>query len=258
MKKVREKYKRVQNGIIVPTLTQERIDQLNSIGFTWVVRSSKFNSTFEQHFADLKAFKNENGHTRVPHVYDKNPKLGRWCHHIKLSYKKIQQGQKPMIHMKQEHIDKLNAIDFQWRIRNLVATNNDEDSHYDFDKFIRKLIEFKDVHGHTNVTRGDENDDLAYWVSSIRSSFRLLREGKRPIIRLNKVQIETVSNLNFDWTDNFYKHVKIDRNVSKIVSWNDRYEQLCRYKAIYGNCHVPSIYDDDKTFGNCKFIYLNM
>lgn len=251
VKKVREKYKKVQRGISVPTLSQARIDQLNDIHFVWIVRSSDFNKNFDHHLADLIQFKRENGHTRVPHIYKKNPKLGRWCHHIKLSYKKLANGEKPMIKLEQEHINKLNEIGFQWKIRILVATNR-EDNQDNFDEWLCKLEAFKSTHGHCNVSHFHD-DELACWVSSLKSSYRQIREGKRPIMRLNRKQINQLDGIDFDWTDTPTKTLLVSNN-NNTLSWNERYKQLCEYKQRYGNCRVPSKYDDDKAFGNCEFL----
>ena len=196
-------------------------------------------------------FQREYGHTRVPHVYPKNPKLGRWCHHIKLSFKKLEQGEKPMIKVKQEHIEKLNAINFQWKIRFLVATNKD-DNEDDFDTQLVKLKAFKDTNGHCDVKRhcNTDNDNLAYWVASLRSSYRQLRQGERPIMKLNEKQISLLNDLGFDWSDTFESQSVKTKSIT--VPWSERYKQLCEYKARYGNCRVPSKYADDKALGNCK------
>lgn len=252
VKKLREKYKKVQKGLRVPTLSKGRIKELEEIGFIWVVRDSDHSVTFEQHLSELIKFKKDNGHTRVPHVFEENPKFGRWVHHIKLSYNKIQKGEKPMIKIDQEQIDKLNAIGFQWRIRVLVSTNtgNRDDKEIQFDEWMKQLKAYHGIHGHCNVVRGKQNDELACWVSTLKSSYRQMQEGKKPIIKLHKKQIQELNNLQFDWTeDNYCNFVT---NKSKNLPWDDRYQQLCEYRKQYGNCRVPHQYDDDKHFAACE------
>ena len=205
--------------------------------------------TFESHLADLLEFKRQNGHTRVPHVYDENPKLGRWCHHIKLTYNKLKKGEKPMIKLNQEQLDKLDEIGFQWKTRYVVASRKDKNK-YDFDQGFMKLKAFQTMYGHCGVPDNFSNQNLVHWINTIKSSYRQISEGKRPIMRLTGHQISLLNEMKFDWVEkagfpNFYKSP-----LSCI--WSAHYEHLCAYKARYGNCRVPSRYDDDKTFGNCK------
>lgn len=74
-------------------LTKEQIRQLDEIGFVWHPRASKEWRTLESiriqadkddiwqnHYAELVAYKAENGHTYVPKVYPKNRALGTWAY----------------------------------------------------------------------------------------------------------------------------------------------------------------------------------
>ncbi len=247
---MREKYKKVQKGQIVPSLSPERIAELNAIGFIWIVRSSDFNVNFDRHFANLLEFKRQHGHTRVPHVYDQNLKLGRWCHHMKLSYHKLMKGEKPMIKVNQEHLDKLNKIGFQWQTRFVVASNKDGNK-YDFDQGFMKLKAFQSSHGHCDVPTDYSNRSLVYWINILRSSYRQMSEGKRPIMRISNLQIRLLNEMKLDWTETGGLLTMYHNHGS--LPWSIRYKQLCEYKARYGNSRVPSRYDDDRAFGNCKF-----
>lgn len=249
VKKVREKYKKVQKGHQVPSLSSDRISQLNNIGFVWVVRDSDFNLNFEQHLTDLLEFKRKHGHTRVPHEYDDNPKLGRWCHHIKLSYKQFMKGEKPVIKINQAHIDKLHEIGFQWKIRHVLASSEDG-YNFDFDQGFMKLKAFQTLHGHCDVPLDFPNQNLLFWVNTVISSYRQMKEDKRPIVRLSNLQIKLLDDIDFDWSED--KENFNDQTTTNLMSWSERYKQLCQYKARFGNCRVPNRYDDDKQFGNCE------
>ena len=52
-------------------LTQDQIERLEQIGFTWKVQE-----TFEQRCRDLEAFKSEFGHRNVPWKFSADPSLG--------------------------------------------------------------------------------------------------------------------------------------------------------------------------------------
>ncbi len=240
----------MQKGINVPSLSQGRIKELEEIGFIWVVRDSNHSYTFEQNLAELIRFKKDNGHTRVPHEFEENPKLGRWVHHIRLSHNQIQRGEKPMIKIDQKQIDKLNAIDFQWRIRVLVSskTGNHDNKEIKFDEWMEQLKAYHGINGHCNVVRGKRNDELACWVSKLKSSYRQIQEGKKPFIKLNKTRIQELNNLQFDWTED--NDCNFVTNKRKNLPWDDRYKQLCEYKNVYGNCRVPYQYDDARHFAH--------
>lgn len=60
-------------------LTQERIDLLNAIGFTWTIRSrDSMGESWNQRLLELRQFKQQYGHCLVPSRYEANPELGIW------------------------------------------------------------------------------------------------------------------------------------------------------------------------------------
>ena len=59
-------------------LTDERMAQLEGIGFEWSVQAPK--ASWDTRFEQLVKFKQENGHCRVVRSYIKNPALGEWVH----------------------------------------------------------------------------------------------------------------------------------------------------------------------------------
>jgi phage-related protein len=89
----------------------ERIQKLNDIGFDWSVTAVDWDERFEQ----LKAFQKEHGHCRVPGRYDQNSATHQpavWVSKQREQYKFLQQGKKSQ--MKEERIQRLNAIGFEW------------------------------------------------------------------------------------------------------------------------------------------------
>ena len=106
----RVEYENIKDGKS-PSMTQERIDQLNSIGFDW----SKPQIGWEAQFRLLTEFQKENGHCRVPqnHCID-NVRLGRWVSKQRSEYKKFKDGKASS--MTQERINQLNAIGFKWKV----------------------------------------------------------------------------------------------------------------------------------------------
>ena len=110
----RSDYRRLQQGKNIKTgnqritLTQERIEMLNAIGFVWDPLGKKWND----HFHELKDFYEKNGHWVIPK--GENPELAHWVTHLRYEYR---QGKKT-ITLTQERIEMLNAIRFPWEPRN--------------------------------------------------------------------------------------------------------------------------------------------
>lgn len=60
-------------------LTQERVNLLNALGFTWTIRSrDSLGESWNQKLDELKAYKQEHGNCLVPSRYPPNPELGIW------------------------------------------------------------------------------------------------------------------------------------------------------------------------------------
>jgi hypothetical protein len=59
-----------------PTMSQYRIEQLQSLGFTWKVAAPPVG--WDQRFQELLEYKRLNGDCNVPQTYPENRPLGRW------------------------------------------------------------------------------------------------------------------------------------------------------------------------------------
>jgi hypothetical protein len=109
--KLRVSYKKIQNNQSKPNmkLSDEQIQCLNDTGFKW----SLHEQFFDECFNDLMAFKAKYGHYDVPRTGE-NVSLGRWCSALRVSYKKIQNNQKPKMKLSNEQIRRLNDAGFKW------------------------------------------------------------------------------------------------------------------------------------------------
>ena len=82
------------------SLTDERIEKLDSIGFEWDLND------WDKMFEDLGAFANEHGHCRVPRRCDA---LGRWVSNQRDRYKaRNKEGRKST--MTEDEIEQLEAV----------------------------------------------------------------------------------------------------------------------------------------------------
>jgi len=104
----RSAYKKIQQEGIKPScsLSRDRIDRLEKIGFQWQV----CDGTFEKRCFELEAFKEEFGHCNVPVKYPKNLSFANWCHAMRYSYKQIKKGLKPRYSLSPAMIEGLETI----------------------------------------------------------------------------------------------------------------------------------------------------
>ena len=92
----------------------------------------------------------------------------------------------------------------------------------------RELCEYKQVHGHCHVPhRYSANPALARWVKRQRYQFKLMMDGDRSTMTKDRAMALTM--IGFVWD-------------SQNGCWNERYEELKQYRAIHGDCLVPSYY----------------
>ena len=108
------------------SLSNKRIEDLNSMGFKWAIRVSR--TPWEKRLNELKKFKAENGHTNVPSSYPQNQPLAYWVFKQRGQYriymKSVMGGLKkedrPICHMTPERIMLLNQIGFDWNTQRRV------------------------------------------------------------------------------------------------------------------------------------------
>jgi hypothetical protein len=95
------------------SMTQERVDALNSVGFAWHVGHQSNDSQWDQNFQDLVVFKSQFGHTRVPQSYDKS--LHKWVLNQRCRRRLLEdKGEGKAKGMTWQRIEKLDAVDFSW------------------------------------------------------------------------------------------------------------------------------------------------
>jgi hypothetical protein len=90
------------------SMTKERMQKLNDIGFEWVLRETKGLDAMHE---ELKAFRSLYGHCRVPQL--QGP-LGTWVTTQIYQYKLLIDGKPSKI--TEKRIRKLSDIGFEWRV----------------------------------------------------------------------------------------------------------------------------------------------
>ena len=132
-------------------LSQERVDLLESIGFSW----EPIDETWMSRFDELAGFKKGNGDCNVP--CSQGP-LGRWVTEQRRLYKKGI--------LSQERIELLNSAGFEWVRQEHTQTQLwklDEQWKMKFTELVQYLIE----HGNCNVPQKDRS--LGGWVGTQRA-----------------------------------------------------------------------------------------
>ena len=88
-----------------------------------------------------------------------------------------------------------------------------------------ELLEFKATHGHTDVPKSWENQQLFSWVRVQRREYRKLKEGK--MTGITKDRIQRLEDLGFEWRS------------KKTYSWKQRLGELRDFYNENGIGPVP-------------------
>ena len=100
------------------TLTPERIQKLEEIGFEWksTIKGTAYNHTWETRLQELHDYQQQHGNCNVPKTYKDNKMLGSWVRNQRAQYWTRQKPGKrsPMTN---ERIHQLENIGFQWKLR---------------------------------------------------------------------------------------------------------------------------------------------
>jgi hypothetical protein len=95
------------------SMTQERVEALESIGFQWVVGHQPKDEQWENMFQALLQYKQQHGHTRVSQT--ENKQLYKWVLNQRARRRLLEQkGPGKAKGMTWPRVERLTAIDFVW------------------------------------------------------------------------------------------------------------------------------------------------
>eukprot|EP00978_Attheya_sp_CCMP212_P028618 scaffold99334_cov56-Attheya_sp.AAC.5 len=200
------------------SLTSDRCEKLENIGFEFKCRRSSEYSSWDQRFRELLDFKKINGHPNVPRSFGP---LGLWGSHQQVQYYLLKEGKKSSL--TSDRCEKLENIGFEFKCRRSSEYSS-------WDQRFQELLDFKKINGHPNVPRSF--GPLGLWGSHQRVQHRLLKEGKKS--SLTSDRCEKLENIGFEfkcWYTNEYS------------TWDQRFQELLDFKKINGYTNVP------RTFG---------
>jgi len=173
-------------------------------------------NAFEVRLAELAAFKANHGHCNASQTKSREyQSLGKWCSHVRVSYKQIQEGKTLRHPLSQDQIGRLEALGFEWS------------KHRSFEERLAELVAFKTKHGHCNppCTPSSQYYRLGQWCNKKRASYKQILEGKTPQQILSQDQIVRLEMMGFQW-----------KRKKTFEGW---LVELAEFKAEYGHCNAP-------------------
>ena len=225
----RKNYRWRQEGKPSP-MTEDRIRELESIGFDWGTSKKDLASIWNVRIQEIREFKEQFGHCLVPVKYSANPKLRNWVSTQRAKYRLHQEGKASLLTT--ERIRELESIGFDWEARKTDLASI-------WNMRFQQLCEFKDQFDHYLVpVKYSANPKLGEWVSNQRQSYRLHQEGKPSSMTAGRfIELESIG---FDWEA---------RKTDSTPIWSMRFQQLCEFKEQFGHCLVPGKYADNPKLG---------
>lgn len=217
-----------RNG--APSLTPERIAQLDDLGFDWSPPyGRRFGGTdgqWAKGIAHLEQFAAEQGHTQVPAkwICEDGFPLGAWA------VSQRSQRRHNVASLKAERIARLDALGFDWALRQVDYWANGIDH----------LASYVTEHGHAQVPTSWTSPDgfrLGTWVMNRRADRRI----GRPTLTVERIfQLDA---LGFDWgtyrrpTDGSGKPP--GQPEPRPPRWDIAIEHLERFIAEHDHTQVP-------------------
>mmetsp|Transcript_1562 Transcript_1562/g.3176 ORF Transcript_1562/g.3176 Transcript_1562/m.3176 type:complete len:395 (+) Transcript_1562:168-1352(+) len=184
IRRVRGLYKLRQAGKKT-SLTDERIKELDDLGFGWEGWSANRSDTFQTRIKQMKDFQRIHGHCHLPAPYPENPTLKSWSNTIRQKYRQQRAGGKGTL--TPEQIGELESLGFVW---NYVHANMRDETWF---QHMQTLRQFRDVNGHCQVPLDyPENPAFGRWVFELRHSLENNGEASSRLSEEKLVELNTV------------------------------------------------------------------
>ncbi|MBF0626089.1 MAG: helicase associated domain-containing protein [Magnetococcales bacterium] len=177
-------------------LSPERIQRLETLGFVWDTREV----LWEQMFAELAQFREDNGHCNVPDPHDPNPDLAWWV--------SAQRKARANGNLNPRWQSRLEAIGFVW-----------DPQEVQWREMLEMLAVFRRRYGHCLVPKDwPENSRLGNWVAIQRNA------REKGLLVAERVQ--ALDALGFIWD-------------KRLVIQEEMFMALAAFRQRHGHCNVP-------------------
>ena len=189
----------------------------------------EFLSRNDGRLSSLVAAANSNGD-------DHQADLAKWTKSQVSAWKRMQQLDNEH-HLSTSRITRLHslnikdfAVDSAVLSKKTVKSNRTRAT---WDKRFQALLEYKRLHGDTNVPRSYD-DALSKWCHTQRSRCKEILKGDAVASIMTQEQFNSLRQIGFNMQveRKAYDSQKIDQ------MWDDRFNELLVYKAQHGNCDV--------------------
>ncbi|KAG7341272.1 type III restriction enzyme [Nitzschia inconspicua] len=183
-----------------PPYSRKRAEKLESIGFEWASKSNelKWNNIVQR----LKEYKQQHGHTNVPHKYNdgQRPHLGMWVSKQRVMYRDHQNQMNALAFKAKKKIKILDSLGFEWNPGRKDELEKTWMSHFeDMKRFVKKYNTTKV----SNVPMG-YNCRIAVtinWAHKQRASYNQFMRNETSTITPQKIDL--LNSIDFAW--NFTK-----------------------------------------------------
>jgi len=248
---MRKKYRDMKEDRPVSGLDQLKIQKLDEIEFSWTgtkeirkqqkqsevqsqetmpkakkppARISKKELRWDELFDQLKAYKKVHGNFTVTRH---GSTLGRWVSAQRLAYRKLKNGEMYSPIFNEEKIQKLVEIGFDFECKRGRKSGVEDASVWD--EFYEEMKKFKEEHGHC-IPPTQPSTPLRRWMEKQRSEYKKIRAGEDSYLTL--LRIQRLNDIGFSF-----------EAKCKPKTWEERYEELVEFKANFGHCKVPRLYN---------------
>lgn len=190
------------------TMVAWRKSLLTKIGFSWHRDMQALDDqAWESKYQALKLFVKEHGHFKIPSGDKRFHSLRIWVDQQRQKEKIVRKDRKKL----------LDAIGFPWGKDILAEKENDWQAMY------KALVSYRKKHGDAQVSaHSTEHPKLAAWIGRQRKNWDKLTIVQRRLLR--KIDFKTSKDIENDSRS----------------AWLKMFAALKHYKAINGNCRVPS------------------
>lgn len=230
--KRKEELKTLRNWVVAQrvyrrcgSLSSAHQEKLEALGFPWEPgqggRQRQPSQNWDEHLRELIAFKERTGHTRVPHNYGPDKKLGGWLVRQRALHRQRR--------LPPDRVRQLDEVGVEWNPSGGRVPQNRSSggSSRTSDQRMAELREFHAKHGHANVpTKYPPNPLLGNWVSNTRISYK---KGQ-----LSSGRIHELEELGFRWRG--------ERNNAPIltITWEENFAKLLEFHRVHGHANVRS------------------
>jgi hypothetical protein len=144
-------------------MTQERIQKLDEIGFTW---GEQIDEMWTKKYRELEEYIRIFGHTVVPFKDPTYTELSIWVNRQRQNYSLLKRGRSSP--MTKDRIELLERIDFVWNVHQAI-----------WDKNCKDLKDFVEANNGAWPKQKSTRNSLLHWFQKQRAMVFKKKEGKK-------------------------------------------------------------------------------